>query len=157
MFRKPVLPCRFLISKHLPLFGVSPDGFSITADGLRLVEIKCPKDGRTMSAQEMITANPTIKLFDTERLKEGCLVLKRNHKYNGQIQLSLAVTGLAICELIIFSSFDNTFEIILVKRDDEFIRNLIIKLIPLYFANIFQFVTTNYNFLPESLLPSSVA
>lgn len=123
--------CGLIISPDLPFLAVSPDGIARIGDEFKLVEIKCPVGGKISKSSDLLPSQPYLKLS-----VENKYTLNEKHKYYGQVQLSLAVTNLQMCDFVIYSSFANDFQVIKVQRNDEFIDHFIMVLTEIYFKRI---------------------
>lgn len=134
-----IYDCGLIVSQHLPYFGASPDGIVIVNGKLQLLEIKCFAKGKVMSAKDLCLTDLNTKIFDKAQCEKGFLVLRKKHKFYGQIQLGLAVTGLQICELVVYCPYDKSFVSTYVKRDDMFIEKFIEVLSQIFFTYVLQF------------------
>jgi len=50
--------------------------------------------------------------------------LAQRHKYYGQVQLGMALTGLKMCQFVVYASFDDSIEVIEVPFDQSFAESL---------------------------------
>jgi len=122
-----------LVSKNLPFLAASPDSISYDGDEFRLIEIKSPLKGRDCDDEMLLSS-----LMFLKREGKGWR-LKNNHKYYGQVQLSLAVSNLNTCDFIIYSSFSNSIYVIQVEKNVEFLKSYIPTLTKVYFEKIIKF------------------
>ncbi|KAK4879609.1 hypothetical protein RN001_007755 [Aquatica leii] len=87
------------LNPKYPYFGASPDAL-VECDccGLGCVEIKCPYCAKDIGLSE-------IGVLKKVGVKEvgGEAVLDHNHTYFYQMQMQLAVTGLAYCDFVVWS------------------------------------------------------
>lgn len=111
----------------------SPDGI-IMKNGKPyvLVEIKCPFKGKDRNIEEAIRLEFGKCLHFTERE----IVLRKKHKYYGQIQLGMAVINVKKTFFIVYASFDRSYIVIETQRDSDFIFTMLKNLKILYFTNI---------------------
>lgn len=105
--------------------GCSPDGIVIN-DGL-LIEIKCPVKGKDLHFKEFIEQINYLKLID------DTYFLKKKHIYYGQIQLSLCITNLRKCDLVLYCKKDDKCLIVRVDYDSEFVISMVNVLQTIYF------------------------
>lgn len=127
--------CGLMVSPHLPFLAVSSDGIAYDGEDWKLVEIKCPVKGKLYTAQVVMYTLSYIEHDDKNNFQ-----LKIKHAYYSEIQLGLAITDLQYCDFIIYSSFDDTFEVIKVHRDYNFIDVLIKTLLNIYFDYVLPFI-----------------
>lgn len=73
----------------------------------------------------------------------GRYQLKKKHKYYGQIQLGLAILNLPICYLVLYSSFDRSLEIITVKFNYEFTKNMLFRVKHNFFEKMIHVICTS--------------
>lgn len=95
-----ILQCGLFVNVMAPWLGESPDGL-IKGNGrpIALLEIKCPVEGQTEPAHQLLSNNaiPFLK-FDGNNNAE----LKCCHSYYGQVQLGMAHLNLPYCNLLFF-------------------------------------------------------
>lgn len=103
-FSLKIIEGGLIVHQDYPFLGYSPDGLIIKADERQLLEIKCPVEGLTKSATELVQHLDYLEIDSDSKY-----VLKKKHKFYGQIQLGLFLLNMNICELIIYSSYDNSF------------------------------------------------
>ena len=127
--------CGLLISPDIPFLAVSPDGVAYNGDKWKLVEIKSPVKGKYISAKDLIKTLPYLELSS-----KGIYELKERHPYYGQMQLGLALTNLSCCDLVIFSSFNKSYETITVLKNVFFIEQYIKELMNIYFNYVMPFI-----------------
>ncbi|XP_055626346.1 uncharacterized protein LOC129768612 isoform X1 [Toxorhynchites rutilus septentrionalis] len=85
-YRKNVWSCGFVIPPHISWLGCSPDGIVINEG--RIIEIKCPKEGEK-SLCDLIDFLPYFTRLN---------VLKKNHQYYAQLQLTMFITKCRVAE-----------------------------------------------------------
>ncbi|XP_023314116.1 uncharacterized protein LOC111694471 [Trichogramma pretiosum] len=119
----------FFVHPKVPWLGYSADGINVEQNCL--VEVKCPIDGKKMSANLLLQHLPFLSVQT-----DGSIILKNNHKYYGQIQLGMLLLGLSKCHFIIFSSFDDSIVVLEVLYDKDFALNMFYSLHDAYFLNI---------------------
>ena len=124
-----VVRCGLIVPPKCPWLGFSPDGV-VMRDGqpVRLVEVKSPVCGKTMTPLEMLTqkALPFIE-FDGENGD-----LKRKHQYYGQVQLGMAILSVQKCDFVIYGK--DGIAIMPVYRDELFIQRLLQSLHRVFFS-----------------------
>lgn len=92
-----------LIHPNIPWLGFSPDGLVFVDDFLHhIIEIKSPKDGKKLCAEEAVNRCKWIKKSDN-----GDLFLNKNHAYFTQVQLGMVITSTNKCDLIVYASYDS--------------------------------------------------
>lgn len=65
--------------------------------------------------------------------KGNAVTLKKNHMYYTQCQVAMYVTGLILCDLFIYTPFQNGSCCITIDRDNEFLNKVIPKCEKFYF------------------------
>lgn len=115
-----VVQAGLLVNPCVSWLGYSPDGIVLNEN--KIIEIKCPANGKTKGIMEVIAS---VKWISNAN---GILSLKDKHKYYCQVQLGMFVTNTSSCDFIIYSPFDNDCVIIPVPFNREkahgYIRNL---------------------------------
>lgn len=131
-----VLKCGFLVHPDIPYLGCSPDGL-IESDGIiEVLEIKCPVLGSSRPAEEIAENLDYLYVDEVSQ----CYCLKKRHKYYGQVQLCMFLTGANKCHFIVFSSFDNSFVNVPVPKDISFINKMYKSLSTTYFTIMLPFL-----------------
>lgn len=120
-----------IVDKDESWLAFSPDGVVSSNENLRLIEIKCPLIGKSMPASDFV---PQLSYITKDNK------LKQKHQYYGQIQLGLALIGASICDLIIYSSYDDSFITISVPFDEKFVSKMLTNLAFVYFNYILPFL-----------------
>lgn len=123
------------INIHYPWLGYSPDGIVITGGRVYLIEIKSPTCGKKIPAELFNAKNVKCLTMEGENL-----VLKRRHRYYGQIQLGLFLLGLNHSRLLLYSEKSNSYLKIEVPYDYAFCKTFIVSLTSLYFSKFLPFV-----------------
>ncbi|KAK3921443.1 hypothetical protein KUF71_001223 [Frankliniella fusca] len=120
-----------LVRSELPWLGFSPDGVVLSENRvpLKLLEIKCPKAGKTMSSSLFAEMN-ALQVLD----KNGNMKVK--HRYHGQVQLGLLLLGLEVCDFINYSSLKNDYLPITVKFNAKFAKELGTDICKAYFKHM---------------------
>lgn len=92
-----------VISKE-PFLACSPDGIIFDGDSYELLEVKCPYscEGSIIVNFKKRESKVNYLVFD----KKGVLHLKKNHKYNTQIQVSMYILNVRVCNFFVYSSED---------------------------------------------------
>lgn len=123
-----IFRCGLIVPPELPFLGASPDGILYNGEDWKLLEIKCPVKGKDLSANDIL-AQLNYLYLDEENIYR----LKKKHQYYGQIQLGLAVTNFKMCNLMIYCTHNNSYKIIEVEIDEEFLKKFLQTLIQIYF------------------------
>lgn len=120
-----------LVRCEIPWLGFSPDGIELSDQRkpLKLIEIKCPKVGKTMGGDQFVEMK-AIQALDVN----GNMKVK--HKYHGQIQLGLLLTGLEKCDFINYSSLKNNYLCTTVKFNEKFAKELGTDICKAYFKQM---------------------
>ncbi|XP_043212915.1 uncharacterized protein LOC122389961 [Amphibalanus amphitrite] len=123
-----LVTCGLLVQPGCPWLGCSPDGV-VMHDGqaVRLVEVKSPVCGKTMSAADIISERK-VRWLDVDGENA---TLKKNHQYYGQVQLGMALLKVNSCDLVLAGMGD--IAIIQVERDDGYLGSLVGTLYSVYF------------------------
>lgn len=89
-----------VIRPELPYLSYSPDGVAVNEQGdfVCLFETKAPKEGKRLTADELVDNNLVKALDSTGNLKV-------KNKWYGQVQLGMFLFGLQSSKLVIYSSF----------------------------------------------------
>lgn len=125
-----------IINPALPWLACSPDGIkAFEGKFYRLIEIKCPIAGATKPINDIISILPYVKY---DKSKQFSYILNPKHMYYGQVQLSMAILDIELCDFVIYSSFADDIFVLEVHRDEFFIENLIIKLRNVYFNHLLK-------------------
>lgn len=105
-----------IVRPEIPWLRYSADG--IVPDNF-LIEIKCPVAGKTKPLNMFIG--------DLKFLEEiaGDITLKSTHKYCGQVQLGMFLTGLKSTQFIIYSKFEDEVAIFEVPFNKAFAQKMI--------------------------------
>lgn len=114
-----VTKCGLFLSSSHPFLGASPDG--LFGDDYT-IEVKCPYSAKYCDI------NPTTVPY--LELTNGELALKKRHPYFTQVQGQLFCTQRRYCLFIVYTVKD--FKVILIKKDDEIINEIINKLSEFY-------------------------
>lgn len=120
-----------IVSKCQPWLCASIDGV-VVKDGrvTKLVEVKCP-----ITCNKQSVVNMKRKLCNVEYLEflNNELKLKKSKPYYTQVQVQMYITGLTMCDLFVYSPVRSIT--VHVNRDEEFIRNMILKSELFYFEH----------------------
>lgn len=132
-YKVNVVECGLVTNKKNPWLGYTPDGVILNKKmiPIKLIEIKCPYKGKTLSLNNLIEELPFI-LKDSN----GLLSLKSRHAYYAQIQLGLVLLNCPSCDFIIYDSFDNNILVINISLDYDYAKNLIFNLKIIYFEKL---------------------
>ena len=129
---KKVQQCGLVVPPMMPWVGCSPDGIVEEDGGLVLLELKCPALCKDESLVSVLQRNRLPYL----RLEGENLTLKKKHKYYAQVQLTLAILDLDVCDFCVYDGSEDEVHIIQVKRDRAFCCALVQKLGEVYFSHI---------------------
>ncbi|XP_065222720.1 uncharacterized protein LOC135847198 [Planococcus citri] len=121
------------ININVPYLGFSPDRI-VFDDEITLLEVKCPRLGKTLSITKMLD-----KLDYVEKLDSG-YSLKKNHPYYGQVQLALCLSGIKKGHFIIYNEFETNVFVIDVLYDEQFCKTLVGTLTIIYFEYLLCFI-----------------
>lgn len=127
-----VFTCGLIVSPSNPWLGCSPDG--VLFDGGRpakLLEIKCPTKGQTMSAEALLATCDFLEKDDA-----GIYTLKVRHTHYAQVQLGMALLDVRTCDLVVYADFDSSIEVLSVSLDEAFLWSLLTKVKNVYFERI---------------------
>ena len=108
--------CGIFASKDYPYLAASPDRI---VDDQKILEVKCPYTSRN----KFISHSTVLYLIDCN---DGCLQLSPAYQYYYQIQGQLFCCNRSVCDLFVYTFVDK--RIITVKRDEEFIRTMLLQL-----------------------------
>lgn len=130
-----VIECGLVTHDLEKWLGYSPDGIVLkNGKPEKLLEIKCPFDGQKMNAA---TLKQTLPCFD----KSGNLKMK--HKFYGQVQMGMGVLNLTETDFVIYSSFDDSIEIITVPFNQDFTDDLLVTAKHIYFNQMLHEICKN--------------
>ncbi|KAM7302213.1 uncharacterized protein ISCGN_017730 [Ixodes scapularis] len=127
-----VFTCGLLVSPKNPWLGCSPDG--VVFEGGRptkLVEIKCPTKGQTVTAKAVLAA---CDFLDCD--EAGNYMPKQRHTYYAQMQLGMVLLDVRKCDMVIYADKDESIEVISVDFDEAFTLPLLTKVKDLYFTHV---------------------
>lgn len=127
-----------LIHPKATWLGYSPDGLFIANGKLKILEVKCPMQGAYTTATEVIKNFIYVFIGD-----DGSYKLKNKHKYYGQVQCEIHLTNADECYFIIYAPFDKTYVLLIVKRDDYFIKAQFTSLDHIYFKYCLTYLSQN--------------
>lgn len=125
---KEVTEFGLFVHPNASWMGCSPDGIVMTEE--LLIEIKCPIRGESEHFEDFIKNISYIQDI------EDTYFLKKKHIYYGQIQLSLCITSLKKCDLVIYCKKDDKCLIVRVEYDQDFIISLVDILHKVFFQRI---------------------
>lgn len=125
---KTVSSVGLVIPPNVPFIACSPDG--LVADENTLIEVKCPKMGKTKKLIEFV---PLLPFWDKSKLPS--LVFKKKHKYYAQIQISIYILQSKSCDFVVFSQIDGC-QIVRIAYDEEYAKKLVQDLYKAYFLKI---------------------
>lgn len=132
-----VLECGLIVSRHNPWLGYSPDGIVFVDDKpTRLIEIKCPYNGKKEKAQ-------VVKSLTWLEKKKKKFTLKKCHSYYCQVQIGMAVLNLPVTDFIIYTPFDDKILKFPVSFDPNYAMDVLTSLKRIYFNNMIHCVCQN--------------
>ena len=127
-----IVQCGVIVSKLNPWLGYSPDGVLFkNQKPFKLIEVKCPFDGKVMSAAEVVKRQTWIEMGEN-----GEAMLKKKPAYYEQVQLGMAILNISTVDFIVYSPFDNSIIIIKIEFDANFVEKLLKFLKVAYFRMI---------------------
>ena len=127
-----IVQCGVIVSKLNPWLGYSPDGVLFkNQKPFKLIEVKCPFDGKVMSAAEVVKRQTWIEMGEN-----GEAMLKKKPAYYEQVQLGMAILNISMVDFIVYSPFDNSIIIIKIEFDANFVEKLLKFLKVAYFRMI---------------------
>ncbi|XP_038063149.1 uncharacterized protein LOC119733854 [Patiria miniata] len=100
-----------------------------------LVEVKCLSASREMTPKEAILAKQTDSNFCLQ-LKEAKPTLKEHHAYFYQVQMQMAVVGVAWCDFVIFTNANCDVLIVRVAFNEAFWTNVQDKLLQFHKSHV---------------------
>lgn len=121
-----------IISQVNPWLAYSPDGVIVQKEvPVSLLEIKCPLKGKDSDLQQ--TVENQIGSGRCLERKDGNIVVKKNHKYYGQVQLGMTVLNLKVTKFVLYSSFEDNILTLDIPIDLLFLSEMLTKLKEIYF------------------------
>lgn len=125
-----VIKCGLVIHIKKPWICATPDGIVIV-DGTpqKVLEIKCPISFKDKDIIDPITNVPNLSYL---KMIDGKVSLKKSHIYYTQCQILMFTTGLNECDFFIFNNIKP--ELLLVKKDEQFLSDIIPKLEHFYYS-----------------------
>ncbi|KAK3917476.1 Ubiquitin carboxyl-terminal hydrolase 8 [Frankliniella fusca] len=98
------------VNPMYPMLSCSPDGIVVDTNGfVKLLEIKCPAVliGMDPSDFEKLPQSQ-LRAFCLRKCKtSGKILLKENHKYFYQVQMSMDILNLDKCDFVVYSKVNN--------------------------------------------------
>ena len=70
--------------------------------------------------------------------------LKRKHRYFSQVQLSMAVLGVDVCDLAAYSKVEDRVLVVRVPRNRDYCRGVITKLHSVYFEHMLPYLRAEF-------------
>ena len=131
--------CGFIVNKHIPIFGYSPDALIFSDGEWRLVEVKCPKPQK--SENELIVH---CKRF-LKRDENGEVQLKKKCPYYGQVQLGMFLTHTQKCHFLVHRVHEKQNIKINVDYHPNFVHDSLQNLVKVYFQRYLPYVQKYYN------------
>ena len=130
--------CGFIVNKHIPIFGYSPDALIIVNGEFRLAEVKCPKP--QASIDDLIVHCQRF----LKREKNGEVKLKEKCPYYGQIQLGMFMTRTPVCHFLVHHVHGKENVEIEVPYNPKFTCTMLKNLVKVYFQYYLPYVQKNY-------------
>ena len=81
----------------------------------------CPVSGKDHGLLDMLQSNTPAFL----NVRGENVQLKRKHRYFSQVQLSMAVLGVDVCDLAVYNKVEDRVLVVRVPRDRDHCRGLI--------------------------------
>ena len=137
-----VVRCGLVVPPGAPWLGCSPDGIVCHADGVpqKLIEVKCPVSGKDHDLMDMLESNmPAFLSMRGENVQ-----LKRKHRYFSQVQLSMAILNVELCDVAVYSKVEDRVLVVHVPRDSDYCRGLISKLHAVYFEHMLPYLRAEF-------------
>ncbi|KAJ8685413.1 hypothetical protein QAD02_021206 [Eretmocerus hayati] len=122
-----------LVNPCIPWLLVSLDGLVLNS---HTIEIKCPVNGKEQPVRSFMGSLPYI----TES-EPNVYSLKKKHTYYCQVQLGMFVSNLRRCDFIVYSSYEDNFEVVQVPYDAEAIQEYLGSLSYVYFGHMLKYLT----------------
>ncbi|XP_063376826.1 uncharacterized protein LOC134664153 isoform X3 [Cydia fagiglandana] len=127
-YKKTVRQAGLYIDAEFGFLGASPDGILVNEEAI--LEIKCfPSLAR--KHQDILSASKENKNFPVVQ-KNGILSLNEKHHYYYQVQGQLRITNMKKCYFICYVNPSTPISVIEVYKNDQFIENMIQKLVHFY-------------------------
>ncbi|KAI8437081.1 hypothetical protein MSG28_010441 [Choristoneura fumiferana] len=124
--QKAVRPAGLFIDEEFGFLGASPDG--VIEKEKSLLEIKCfPSLAR--SNQDIFSAAKSRKNFPLYVDDGGSLQINKKHNFYYQIQGQLRVCKMQKCYFVGYISPTYDITVLEIERDENFIRNMLPKLV----------------------------
>ena len=123
-----------IVSSKQPYLACSADGLIRKDNILELLEVKCPYTCESSAIVDRENKILYVKYLKFNKNNE--IVLHENHIYYTQVQTSMHVLCVDTCHFFVYSPFDQVH--IVVKKNEEFLSNLITKIEEFYFNNFIQ-------------------
>lgn len=120
-----------VVRSELPWLGYSPDGIVLDKSGhpVKVIEIKCPVDGVTVSAEEFLERKVVKSLDVNGNMRRKC-------EHNGQMHLGMLLLGLSECDYINYSSEFKNYLCVSVPFQEDFALELGVDLCHVYFEEL---------------------
>ncbi|XP_050497488.1 uncharacterized protein LOC126892001 [Diabrotica virgifera virgifera] len=130
-----VVDCGMIVSHSNPWLGYSPDGVIFENNRpVALLEVKCLYQGATKNIKEVLSTTKFIEKIG------NTYVLKRNHKYYGQVQLGMALLNVPTCYFGLYASFDKSMEIFKIEFNYTFSKQMLTVVKKNFFENMLHVV-----------------
>lgn len=111
--------CGLYVSTENGVLAASPDRVGIVGGGEVIVEVKCLSASREMTPIEAAKAKQKDSSFAFTEVN-GCLRIKKLHKYYFQVQMQMALTHIPLCFLVVFTNELTSVESIQIEYDNVF-------------------------------------
>lgn len=127
-YRCKVFETGLLVRPEIPWLGASVDGTAIDESGkfVNTIEIKTFKEGQHLNAWELLEYKCIKTLDENGNVKE-----KTQHY--AQMQLGMFVTGMDVCEYIVYSESGKDAHYVRVPFDEKHVIELCSRLVHVYF------------------------
>lgn len=113
-----VTRCGIFISSDYPYLAATPDGL-VGEDSL--VEVKCLPSVKDKLLMDVAKEKKSTLCLE---IKNGCLQLKKTHRYYYQVQGQLNITGRSYCDFIVLT--DKDFFVEKIEKDEHLWTNVMV-------------------------------
>ena len=123
-----VRECGLFVDVENGQLAASPDRIADINGERIVVEVKCLSACRTLSPLDAIRLKQGDSGF-AYKMVNGGVMLKEKHPHYYEVQMQMAITGLTMCHLVIFTSPDHDVCVCEVVFDSQFWENVKSKLL----------------------------
>lgn len=101
--------CGLVVNNEFPFLAATPDGKICENGECKLLEMKCPYLARDIMISDACVEINKCMLIE----QNGKVLLDKSHDYYIQVQGQLLVTGVLLCDFLVFTTNDILIERIL--------------------------------------------